>query len=59
KREINPDLAEQAVTQDEEYRLRSIPEGRQDEHYPNDERVKQHSTAHRRPALQEAGSAGL
>ncbi len=38
---INPDLAEQAVTQDEEYRLRSIPEGRQDEHYPNDERVKQ------------------
>lgn len=41
KREINPDLAEQAVTQDEEYRLRSIPEGRQDEHYPNDERVKQ------------------
>ncbi|MEA7187960.1 hypothetical protein ONJ45_26575, partial [Salmonella enterica subsp. enterica serovar Virginia] len=25
KREINPDLAEQAVTQDEEYRLRSIP----------------------------------
>ncbi|WP_256861977.1 hypothetical protein, partial [Salmonella enterica] len=34
-------LAEQAVTQDEEYRLRSIPEGRQDEHYPNDERVKQ------------------
>ena len=26
KREINPDLAEQAVSQDEEYRLRSVPE---------------------------------
>lgn len=36
KREINPDLAEQAITQDEEYRLRSIPEERQDGDYPND-----------------------
>ncbi len=42
KREINPDLAEQAVTQDEEYQVydRSL-EGGGDEHYPNDERVKQ------------------
>ena len=28
KREINPDLAEQAVSQDEEYRLRSVPSNR-------------------------------
>ncbi|MDU7405578.1 MAG: DNA recombination protein RmuC [Citrobacter portucalensis] len=43
KREINPELAEQATTQDEEYRLRSVPETQQDEPYPDDEAVNQQS----------------
>ncbi len=43
KREINPDLAEQATTQDEEYRLRSVPETQQDAPYPDDEAVNQQS----------------
>ncbi len=37
KREINPDLAEQAVSQDEEYRLRSVPEQPNDEAYQRDD----------------------
>ena len=37
KREINPDLAEQAVSQDEEYRLRSVPEQPNDELSRDDE----------------------
>ena len=44
KREINPELAEQATTQDEEYRLRSVPETQQDEPYPDDEAVNQQSS---------------
>ncbi|HCT9711608.1 MULTISPECIES: DNA recombination protein RmuC [Citrobacter] len=43
KREINPELAEQATTQDEEYRLRSVPETQQDAPYPDDEAVNQQS----------------
>lgn len=43
KREINPELAEQATTQDEEYRLRAVPETQQDEPYPDDEAVNQQS----------------
>ncbi len=43
KREINPELAEQATTQDEEYRLRSVPETQQDEPYPDDKAVNQQS----------------
>ena len=43
KREINPELAEQATTQDEEYRLRSVPETQQDASYPEDEAVNQQS----------------
>ncbi|MDM2874348.1 DNA recombination protein RmuC [Citrobacter sp. Cpo069] len=43
KREINPELAEQATTQDEEYRLRSVPETQQDAPYPEDEAVNQQS----------------
>lgn len=43
KREINPELAEQATTQDEEYRLRSVPETQQDVPYPEDEAVNQQS----------------
>ena len=43
KREINPELAEQATTQDEEYRLRSVPETQQDEPYPDEEAVNQQS----------------
>ncbi|WP_410752317.1 MULTISPECIES: DNA recombination protein RmuC [Citrobacter] len=44
KREINPELAEQATIQDEEYRLRSVPETQQDEPYPDDETVNQQSS---------------
>ena len=43
KREINPELAEQATTQDEEYRLRSVPETQQDASYPEDEAINQQS----------------
>ncbi|MCX9015867.1 DNA recombination protein RmuC [Citrobacter portucalensis] len=43
KREINPELAEQATTQDEEYRLRSVPETQQDASYHDDEAVNQQS----------------
>lgn len=43
KREINPELAEQATTQDEEYRLRSVPETQQDASYPEDEAANQQS----------------
>ncbi|EOG8152139.1 DNA recombination protein RmuC [Citrobacter werkmanii] len=43
KREINPELAEQATTQDEEYRLRSVPETQQDAPYPDDEAVNKQS----------------
>nr|WP_230326520.1 DNA recombination protein RmuC [Citrobacter sp. Res13-Sevr-PEB04-36] len=43
KREINPELAEQATTQDEEYRLRSVPEAQQDETYPDEKAVNQQS----------------
>ncbi|MDU5690248.1 MAG: DNA recombination protein RmuC, partial [Citrobacter freundii] len=43
KREINPELAEQATTQDEEYRLRSVPETQQDASYPDGEAVNQQS----------------
>ena len=43
KREINPELAEQATTQDEEYRLRSVPETQQDAPYSEDEAVNQQS----------------
>ena len=43
KREINPELAEQATTQDEEYRFRSVPETQQDAPYPEDEAVNQQS----------------
>lgn len=43
KREINPDLAEQAVSQDEEYRLRSVPEQPNDEAYQRDDEYNQQS----------------
>ncbi|MNN96444.1 DNA recombination protein RmuC [compost metagenome] len=43
KREINPELAEQATSQDEEFRLRSDPEAQQDETYPDGEAVNQQS----------------
>ncbi|MGK3363930.1 DNA recombination protein RmuC [Citrobacter portucalensis] len=43
KREINPELAEQATTQDEEYCLRSVPETQQDASYPEDEAINQQS----------------
>ena len=43
KREINPELAEQATTQDEECRLRSVPETQQDASYPDGEAVNQQS----------------
>ena len=43
KREINPDLAEQAVSRDEEYRLRSVPEQPNDEAYQRDDEYNQQS----------------
>ena len=43
KREINPELAEQATTQDEEYRLRSVPEEQEDASYSDDDGIKQQS----------------
>ena len=43
KRESNPDLAEQAVSQDEEYRLRSVPEQPNDEAYQRDDEYNQQS----------------
>ncbi|MCX0222031.1 DNA recombination protein RmuC, partial [Escherichia coli] len=43
KREINPELAEQATTQDEEYRLRSVPEAQLDEAYPDNAAANQQS----------------
>ncbi len=43
KREINPELAEQATSQDEEYRLLSVPETQQDASYPDGEAVNQQS----------------
>ncbi|KXA00488.1 hypothetical protein HMPREF3220_01861 [Citrobacter koseri] len=43
KREINPDLVERATSQDEEYRLRAVPEDQQDTPCADDERVNQQS----------------
>ncbi|MBB2415494.1 MULTISPECIES: DNA recombination protein RmuC [unclassified Escherichia] len=43
KREINPDLADQAVSQDEEYRLRSVPEQPNGEAYQRDDEYNQQS----------------
>ena len=43
KREINPELTDQAVNQDEEYRLRSVPEQPNDEVYQRDEEYNQQS----------------
>lgn len=43
KREINPELAEQATSQDEEYRLRAVPEAPENTLHSDDSGVKQQS----------------
>lgn len=43
KREINPELAEQATSQDEEYRLRAVPEEHEKTLNYDDDGIKQQS----------------